>query len=261
VLNNIFPYLLLSTLGLIVGSFLNVCIYRIPRGGSIVSPPSRCPSCGSPISPLENIPIISYIALRGRCRSCGSKISLRYPLVEALNAVLWVIFYMRFGYGWHLFFYLAFASSLIVITFIDIDFQIIPDRITLLGIPIGLLAGSYILPDPFLRASLLGFRASILGAVFGFILFYAVAVVSRGGMGGGDIKLMALIGALTGWKGVLLTTFAGSMVGSVVGIALMLFKGKGRKTKIPFGPFLSLGSLITLLFGQEIIHWYLYAGH
>jgi len=260
-LNNISPYLLLSAFGLVFGSFLNVCIYRIPRGGSIISPSSRCPSCGSPISPLENIPIISYIALRGRCRSCGSKISLRYPLVEALNAVLWVVFYMRFGYGWHLLFYLLFASSLIVITFIDIDFQIIPDRITLVGIPIGLLAGSYILPDPFLRASLLGFKASILGAVFGFILFYAVAVVSRGGMGGGDIKLMALIGAITGWKGVLLTTFAGSMVGSVIGIFLMLFKGKGRKTKIPFGPFLSLGSLITLLLGQEIIHWYLYAGH
>ncbi len=145
-----------------------------------------------------------------------------------------------------------------VITFIDLDFQIIPDRITLPGIPLGLLAGSFLMPDPFMRASLLGFKASVIGFLAGGGLFYAIAVLSRGGMGGGDIKMMAMVGALTGWKAVFLTTFVGSLTGAVVGIFLMIYKGKGRKTKIPFGPFLALGSLTVLFFGQEIFEWYFY---
>lgn len=252
-----FQYIIVVLFGLAVGSFLNVCIWRMPRGQSIIIPSSRCPSCNTPIRALDNIPVLSYMLLRGRCRDCSTRIALRYPLVEALNAAMYGAVLYRFGTGWHLPFYLVFVSSLIVITFIDLDFQIIPDRITLAGIPVALIAGFFILPDPFLRTEHLGYAASGIGALAGFGLFYAVAVLSRGGMGGGDIKLMAMVGALLGWKAVLLTTFLGSLTGSIPGIFLMIFRGKGRKTRIPFGPFLALGSVITLFFGQELLGWYL----
>lgn len=250
-------YIIVFLFGSVVGSFLNVCIYRMPRGESIIMPSSRCPSCNTPIKIWDNIPILSYVMLGGRCRSCKVKISLRYPLIEAMNALFYVALLWRFWIGWHTFLYFVLASALIVITFIDLDFQIIPDSITLPGILIGLIAGSLILPDPFSRWSLLGYKASISGALTGFVLFYIVAVLSRGGMGGGDIKMMAMVGALMGWKSVLLTTFLGSLLGSVWGISLMVFKGKGRKTKIPFGPFLAAGVIITLFSGQEILYWYL----
>lgn len=253
------PYIILGAFGLLMGSFLNVCIHRLPKGESVVKPASRCPSCGSPIRPWDNIPILSYVFLRGKCRKCGVAISPRYPLVEALNCVLYLGVFYRFGIGWHLPFYLALVSSLIALTFIDLDHQIIPDEITLPGIPIGLIAGALFVQDPFLRGNLLGLKASAIGSAAGFGLFYLVAVLSRGGMGGGDIKLMAMLGAFMGWKSVLLTTFAGSLLGSVLGIFLMAFKGKGRKTKIPFGPFLAAGALITLFWGQEILIAYLNA--
>lgn len=251
-------YIIVFLLGSVVGSFLNVCIYRMPRSMSIVAPASRCPNCNTPIRPYDNVPILSYIFLGGRCRVCKAGISIRYPLVEFLNAALYVSAFWKFGLEWHTLVYFVFCSALIVITFIDLDFQIIPDRITLPGIPIALLAGSFLMPDPFLRFSPLGFKASIIGFLIGGGLFYAIAVISRGGMGGGDIKMMAMVGALTGWKSVLLTTFVGSLAGSIFGIFLMISKGKGRKTKVPFGPFLALGSLTTLFFGQEIFNWYFY---
>lgn len=255
--NDIITYGIAFLFGSAIGSFLNVCIYRMPRNISIVFPSSRCPSCNTPIKPLDNIPVLSYLLLGGRCRVCKAKIAFRYPLVEFLNASLYVLVVWRYGLNWDAVIYCVFCSALIVITFIDLDFQIIPDRISLPGIPIGLIAGSFLLPDPFIRFSALGFKASVIGFLVGGGLFYLVALVSRGGMGGGDIKMMAMVGSLTGWKSVLLTTFLGSLSGSLVGIFLMVFKGKGRKTKIPFGPFLALGSLITLFFGQEILSWYL----
>ncbi|MEW6570079.1 MAG: prepilin peptidase [Nitrospirota bacterium] len=244
-------------MGSIVGSFLNVCIYRMPRGLSIIIPSSRCPSCGSPIKPWDNIPILSYVFLRGRCRECKAKISLRYPFVEFLNSLLYVFTVWRFDLGWNTIFYFALCSSLIVITFIDLDFQIIPDRITLPGIIIGLVAASLLLPDPFMRNSILGFKASVTGFLLGGGLFYAIAIISKGGMGGGDIKMMAMVGSLMGWKSVLLTTFLGSLVGAVFGLFLIIYKGKGRKTKIPFGPFLAAGTAVTLFYGQEMFHLYL----
>jgi leader peptidase (prepilin peptidase)/N-methyltransferase len=257
-------YIVFFLFGLIVGSFLNVCIYRIPRGLSITKPSSRCPSCNTPIRPWDNIPILSYILLGGRCRSCKAKISFRYPLVESLNAVFYAAFLWKFGLGWHTLVYFVFSSSLIVITFIDLDFQVIPDWITLPGIPIGLLAGSFLLPDPFLRSSLLGIKKSLLGAFTGFGLFFLVALggsalFKKEAMGGGDVKMMAMLGTLTGWKGVLSTTFFGSLTGSIVGIFLMLLKGKKKETKIPFGPFLAFGAVVTLFFGQEILSWYISA--
>lgn len=252
------PYFIIFIFGSLIGSFLNVCIYRMPRNLSIISPSSRCPSCNIPIKPFDNIPILSYIFLGGKCRVCKARIPLRYPLVEFLNAVLYGLVFWRFGFGLHTIVYFIFCSSLIVITFIDLDLQIIPDRITLPGIPIGLFAGSLLLPDPFLRYSFLGFKASIIGLLTGGGLFYVIAFLSRGGMGGGDIKMMAMVGSFMGWKSVLLTTFLGSLTGAVFGIFLMIFRGKGRKTKIPFGPFLALGTLITLFYGQEIFYWYMH---
>ncbi|MBE0427795.1 MAG: prepilin peptidase [Nitrospirae bacterium] len=249
-------YIITFIIGSIIGSFLNVCIYRIPRNLSIIVPSSMCPSCNAPIRPWDNIPLLSYISLRGKCRECKAKISFRYPLVELLNALLYVLILWRFGLGWFTPVYFILCSSLIVITFIDLDFQIIPDRITLPGIPIGLLAGSFLLPDPFMRYSILGFKSSIIGFLVGGGLFYVISVISRGGMGGGDIKMMAMVGSFMGWKSAIMTTFFGSLTGSVFGLFLMLFKGKGRKTKVPFGPFLALGTIITLFYGQEILQWY-----
>jgi leader peptidase (prepilin peptidase)/N-methyltransferase len=250
-------YVMAVAFGLLIGSFLNVCIYRIPRNLSIVFPSSRCPHCNNAIRPWDNIPVISYLFLGGRCRNCKAKISLRYPLVEALNAFLYGAVVWRYGIGWSSVVYAGICSSLVAITFIDLEFQIIPDRITLAGIPIGLVAGFFLLPDPFMRADLLGYKSSLIGMIAGGGLFYLVAVLSRGGMGGGDIKMMAMVGAVMGWKSVLLTTFLGSLTGSLIGVFLMVFKGRGRKTKIPFGPFLAFGAAITLFFGQEILLWYL----
>jgi leader peptidase (prepilin peptidase)/N-methyltransferase len=253
---NIFFYITIFVFGSVIGSFLNVCIYRLPRDLSVISPSSRCPSCNTPIRAYDNVPLISYLLLGGRCRACKAGISLRYPLVEALNGLLYVLAFWRFGAEWHTLVYFLFCSALIVITFIDLDFQIIPDRITLPGTLAGFIAGSFLMPDPFLRSDLLGVTSSLAGLLAGGGLFYAIAVLSKGGMGGGDIKMMAMVGALMGWKSVLLTTFLGSFTGAVAGLFLMVFKGKGRKAKIPFGPFLALGALITLFSGEEIFRWY-----
>ncbi len=251
-------------LGLLVGSFLNVCIYRIPRSLSIVSPPSACPGCNAPVRPWDNIPLVSYILLGGKCRNCRGPISFRYPLVELLNGVLYWSVVTSFGIGWHVPLICMLVSALVVITFIDLDFQIIPDSITLPGIVIGLLSASFLLPDPFivhrstliLRPAIVGFMNALAGLLLGGGLFYLIALLSRGGMGGGDIKMMAMVGAFMGWKAILLTTFIGSLSGSLVGIFLMVAKGKGRKSKIPFGPFLALGALATLFFGNVILQWY-----
>jgi leader peptidase (prepilin peptidase)/N-methyltransferase len=244
-------------IGSVVGSFLNVCIYRMPRGLSIIWPSSRCPSCNIPIRPYDNIPLISFLVLGGRCRDCGERILFRYPAVEMMNALLYVAVVWRYGIGWHIPFLFLFCSAMIVIAFIDLDYQIIPDAITLPGIPVGVIAGSLFFPDPFARNGPTGFVNSLIGLFSGGGLFYAIAVLSRGGMGGGDIKMMAMLGAFAGWKSILLTTFAGSLLGSIVGIFLMVFMGKGRKTKVPFGPFLAVGALITLFFGREILDLYL----
>ena len=244
-------------MGSVVGSFLNVCIYRIPRGLSIIWPSSRCPLCKIPIRPHDNIPIISFLVLGGRCRNCGERIPFRYPAVEMMNALLYVAAVWRYGVGWHTPFLFLFCSVMIVIAFIDLDHQIIPDVITLPGIPFGLIAGSFLFPDPFARTGPTGFVNGLIGLFSGGGLFYAIAVLSRGGMGGGDIKMMAMVGAFSGWKSIFLTTFAGSLLGSIAGIFLMVFKGKGRKTRVPFGPFLALGALITLFCGREILDLYL----
>jgi len=253
--------------GLTIGSLINVCIYRIPRGISIITPSSRCPSCGTPIKFYDNIPVISYILLRGKCRFCKGKISLRYPFVELLNAILYTAVLQRFGSDsiLVLLVYFLFLSSLVTIFFIDLEHQIIPDSITLPGIPLALLFGITVLPDPFARLDSLGIKSSITGAMLGGGLFYLIAILGRAllkkdAMGGGDIKLMAMIGGFLGWKGVILTTLIGSLTGSIAGILLMIIKGKRWGSRIPFGPYLAIAAIISLFWGQEIIRWYLYGG-
>lgn len=242
-------YLVVFIFGAVVGSFLNVCIYRIPRNESLILPPSRCPDCNERIVIYDNIPVLSYIFLKGRCRNCDSKIPLTYPFVEILNGILYLSLFLYFGWGAQFLAYSVFLSSLIIVTFIDLAHQIVPDRITIPGIVLGILIASTLLP--------VGLMNSLSGAILGGGLFYLTAILSRGGMGGGDIKLIAMIGAFLGWKEVLLTIFLSALSGSLIGISLMVFRGKGRKHKIPFGPFLALGATLSLFWGKDIIKWYL----
>ncbi len=236
--------------GAVVGSFLNVCIYRIPRKESIAFPGSHCPVCNAPIRFYDNVPIVSWIFLLGKCRKCRSPISIQYPIVEAINAGGYLYLYTRFGLTGEAGLYALFFSALLVITFIDLYHKIIPDVISLPGIGVGLLACLFVLPPAFLDA--------LIGASLGWGLFYLVAFLSRGGMGGGDIKLIAMIGAFLGWEKMLLTIMLGAFAGSIVGIALMIFFRKSRKYAVPFGPFLALGALVSLLWGTSIIEWYLH---
>ena len=234
--------------GAAIVSFANVCISRIPRQLSIVKPLSHCPKCKTPIKILDNIPILSYILLKGRCRTCQKKISLRYPMVELLTGLLYFFLYIKFELPVFLIFALL-ATALVVITFIDIDYQIIPNIITFPGIPLGLIFTYFFLPHSLLDAS--------IGLLGGGGLLLLMAFIYPGGMGGGDIKMVAMLGAFLGWQKVFLTIFIGSLFGSVIGIALMLFKKWGRKTKIPFGPYLAVGALLSIFFGDALIEYYI----
>lgn len=240
--------------GAIVGSFLNVCIYRLPREESIVFPGSHCPYCKTPIRFYDNIPIISYIFLRGKCRYCSHSISPQYPIIEWLTALSSVLLFIKYGISLNYLIYFAFVSALIVITVIDLYHQIIPDVISLPGIGVGLLSS--------LILSNITFWESLIGIISGGGILFLVAVgyqwlFKREGMGGGDVKLLAMIGAFLGWKSVFLTIILSSFIGSVVGIVLIAIKGKNLKYAIPFGPFLSLGAVISLFYQNEIIYWYL----
>jgi leader peptidase (prepilin peptidase)/N-methyltransferase len=241
--------------GAIIGSFLNVCICRLPNDESIVSPGSHCPQCKNPIRVYDNIPLVSYALLGGKCRYCRLPISMQYPIVEGITALASLSLFMKFGPSFQYLYYFAFLCSLIVITVIDLYHQIIPDVISLPGIAVGLL-GAFALPQK-------SFLQAFLGTLVGGGSLFVVAtvyqwVLKREGMGGGDVKLLAMIGAFLGWKAVILTIVLSSFIGSVVGILLMVAKGKDFKYAIPFGPFLSLGAAIALFFGEEIVRWYLY---
>ena len=241
-------------LGAVIGSFLNVCIYRIPAGESIVHPPSRCPACGAGIRWHQNVPILSYILLRGRCAACRVRISPRYPLVEALSGLLFALVFFHFGFQWATHVYWLFAASLIVITFIDLDHQIIPDVISLPGIVVGFIC-SFAVPW-------LSWSDSLIGILVGGGSLYLVAVgyellTKKEGMGGGDIKLLAMIGAFLGWQAVLPVIFLSSFVGSLVGVPIMLLKKADSKLAIPFGPFLAAAALFYLFWGPPLIRWYL----
>lgn len=235
-------------LGLIIGSFLNVVIVRVPLEESIVFPGSHCPNCKSRISFYDNIPVLSYLVLKGRCRNCKEHISIKYPSIELINAIGYLVIVHSFGMNITSLIYSLFFSALVVVTFIDLEHMIIPDSITLPGIVIGVICNLTILPY--------GLYPSLMGIVLGGGFFCLASLLSRGGMGGGDIKLIAMIGAFLGWQRVLLVIMISATLGSIIGISLMLIKKKDRKYAIPYGPFLAFAAIISILRGQELLDWY-----
>ena len=240
--------------GAIVGSFLNVCIIRLPKGESIIIPGSHCPHCNHPIKFYDNIPLVSYLLLGGKCRYCKRSISAQYPLVEGTTAISSLLLFLKYGLSLSYFFYFSFVAALIIITVIDLYHQIIPDVISIPGIGVGLL-GALIIPHITFFNSLLGILLGG-GSLFVIATFYQW-LFKREGMGGGDVKLLAMIGAFLGWDAVILTILLSSLIGSITGIIIMVLKGKDFKYAIPFGPFLSLGAVIALFYKNEIISWYL----
>jgi leader peptidase (prepilin peptidase) / N-methyltransferase len=240
--------------GAIVGSFLNVVILRLPdQRQSIIFPASHCPLCKSTLAWYENIPILSYMFLRGRCCHCKTKISLQYPLVELLMAVITVGLVQRFQLSLTAAGYFVFSAALLVIIFIDLKLQIIPDIISLPGIVLGFLFS--------LVSDTVTWQSSLIGLLAGGGVLYAVALLYTllrkiDGMGGGDIKLLAMIGAWLGWTSLPFVIFISSTTGSIAGIITMLIQKKGVQTRIPFGPFLSIGALAYIFYSEIINHYF-----
>jgi leader peptidase (prepilin peptidase)/N-methyltransferase len=240
--------------GLVIGSFLNVVIHRLPKEQSVVTPRSRCPVCLTPIRARDNVPILSYLLLRGRCRACGTRIAWRYPAVEALTAALFALVLREFGPTLEAAVLAAFLCGLIVVSFIDLDLQIIPNAVIVPGIPLGLLAGA-LLGDPPLVDRLVGVLA---GAGFLYlVLYYGGLFYGQEAMGEGDLNLIAFIGAFLGWRGVIVTILVGCFTGSAVGLALIGLRRLTRRQTIPFGPFLSVGAVVALFWGERLIARYL----
>ncbi|MEW5768689.1 MAG: prepilin peptidase [bacterium] len=245
---------ILFIFGTVVGSFLNVCIYRLPLNQSIIRPRSHCPNCGAKLKAIENIPLISFLWLKGRCGYCGAKISWRYPIIELLTGLIYLLVGWRLGMSYHLFFSLFFVSALIAITFIDLEHFLILNKITYPSIIIGLLATQIPGQMP-LRSALMGMFLG--GGIIYLLLVISPLIFGKEGMGGGDVKLAALMGVFLGWPKVFLALFLGAAIGAVVGLSLIGLGRAKRGEYIPFGPFLSLGAIIALLLGDEIIGWYL----
>ena len=245
-LMNCFAYIF----GAVVGSFLNVCIFRIPVKTSIIKPLSQCPHCHHPVRFYDNIPIISFIMLRGKCRDCSGKISWRYPLVELITAALALLLFLQFGLTLKFLTFFIFTAVLIVITFIDLDHQIIPDVLTLPGIPIFFLLAIFMVKVPWLEA--------LIGLLIGGGMLFAIAFVyqlitKREGMGGGDIKLLAMIGGFLGWKSLIFILLFSSFSGAIVGITAMIIKKQDMKYAVPFGPFLSAAAIAYLFWGNTFM--------
>ena len=247
--------IIIFVIGACIGSFLNVCIYRLPAGKSIATPGSMCLKCGGKIRFYDNIPIISYLVLKGKCRQCAAPISIRYPMIELMSGLFALAVFLHFGITPAALIYYVFIATLLVITFIDIDHRIIPDVISLPGIPIFFLAA--------IATALLTWKEALLGILIGggillliALLYYALT--RKEGMGMGDVKLLAMIGALVGWKGVFFTIFVSSAVGTLSGLLVMLVTRQNMKLKIPFGPFLAIGAVVYIFYGSELIRWYLH---
>ncbi len=263
-------------LGLLIGSFLNVVIHRLPKmmeqewhanclelqgqpvadtpKYTLVTPRSSCPHCGHRITALENIPLLSYLALRGRCRGCQAKISLRYPLVELLTGGLSLLVAQQYGYSHLTLFALVFVFALVALTFIDFDTQLLPDDITLPLLWLGLLMN--------LKYGFTDLSSAVIGAMAGYLILWSIywlfkLVTGKEGMGYGDFKLLAAIGAWFGWQLLPAVILLSSVVGSVIGIGLIVVQGKHRQTAIPFGPFLALGGIAALFYGQTLAAYYL----
>lgn len=250
---SLIPYLYVVLLGLVFGSFLNVVIHRVPLRQSLVRPRSRCPACGKPVAAYDNVPVVSYVLLGGRCRHCKANISARYPLVELAVGAASLASFVRHGPSVDYVVELAFVAAMIALVFIDFDHRILPDGITLPGTALGLL-----LAGP--RESI-AFVDALAGAALGAGLLFLVSEVyfrlrRVEGLGFGDVKMMGMVGAFLGWRGVLLTLFLGSLSGSLVGLVVLGRKGGTLRTKLPFGTFLGLGAVVTVYSGAPLIAWY-----
>jgi leader peptidase (prepilin peptidase)/N-methyltransferase len=235
--------------GAIFGSFLNVCIVRLPLDQSVVHPPSRCPRCGAGIAWYDNVPVLSWLLLRGRCRRCGEPISIQYPLVEVAVALLWALAAWRYGLTLTGLTAAAFGTILLGIAVTDARHYLIPDEYTWGGLAIGLALA--------FRGGVAGFLAALLGAALGFGLLWFIAwagerAFKKEAMGGGDIKMMTMVGAFVGWKGVLLTLFGGALLGTLVFVPIALRK----RRLVPFGVFLAAAAAVTFVWGEAIVRWY-----
>jgi len=255
--NSLYWPIVVFTFGAVVGSFANVVIYRLPLSLNLVAPRSHCGKCKTPISWFENIPIISFLVLRARCRHCGISIGWIHPAVELICGLLACACYYRFGLGFQAFYFFVLLTALLIASFIDLEHRIIPDSISLGGALISItIAGVFQWANKYWHISLM---ESLTGLVVagGFLWLIAWGyekATGREGMGFGDVKLVALFGAVVGWKGAIVSIFIGSLFGSVIGLFLILIQKKNRRTAIPFGPFLCVGFLMVLLDMLNIIH-------
>ena len=245
--------ILILIYGLIIGSFLNVCIYRVPREESIAFPGSHCPTCEHKLKWYDNIPLFSYLSLKGKCRYCGVKISKQYPIVESLNALIYLILFYYFNFSIDFIFLALISSVLIVILFIDLKEMIIPDILVVILLGLSVL-------HKMLNYFLNGLSPQIVNSFLGLLLagglFLAIVLLSKGGMGGGDVTLIAALGFILGVKYILLTIFLSFILGAIISVALLATKIKTRKDPIPFGPFIILGFFISLLWGEVLLDWY-----
>lgn len=243
---------LAAALGLCIGSFLNVCIHRLPRGESVVSPGSHCGACGVPIRWFDNLPVLSYLMLRGKCRACGASFSARYLIVELITAAIFAMNAAVFPPEPLLVVRLIFAAMLIALFFIDLEHQLLPDAITLPGVVMGLVASVWLAP---------GVMASAAGAALGAAILLAIRWVWKratgvDGMGLGDVKMLAMTGAFLGWEQVWLVLFVASLTGAIVGVAIAAMGRGSMKTRLPFGTFLAVAALLASCWGEPVIAWY-----
>jgi leader peptidase (prepilin peptidase)/N-methyltransferase len=243
---------IITLVGLAIGSFLNVVIHRLPRRESLVSPGSRCPSCGYALGAVDNVPVLSWVLLGGRCRKCRARISVRYPVVELVTAAVFIAHYYVFGWTPLLAVRLVFASSLVALFAIDLEHHLLPDAITLPGIVVGLLASLFLPP---------GFRDALIGILAGGGVLWLIGeayyrYAGEEGMGGGDVKMLAMIGAFLGWQLVIVTLVFSSIAGAVIGLAVIAIRRGGMKYALPYGTFLSVAALVASLYGEQIVRWY-----
>jgi leader peptidase (prepilin peptidase) / N-methyltransferase len=244
---NVFAFIF----GAAVGSFLNVCIFRLPGKISLIKPLSRCPHCQHPIRFYDNIPLVSFLVLKGKCRDCQNTISWRYPLVELITALICLLLFLKFGLSLQFLVVFIFTAVLIVIAFIDVDHKIIPDILTLPGIAIFFLAGIFIMNVNWLEA-LIGVLVG--GGVLFTIAFVYETLTKREGMGGGDIKLLAMIGGFFGWKSLIFVLLFSSCAGALVGITMMIIQKQDLKYAVPFGPFLAAAAVAYVFWGNDFMH-------
>ena len=247
-----------ALLGLVVGSFLNVVVWRVPRGESVVRPASRCPGCGRPVRPRDNVPILSWLILRGRCRDCAEPISVRYPIVEALTSAIFAMVAWRVGLTWHLPAFLYLAAVGLALAFIDIDTRRLPNALTLPSYVVGviLLTAAALLEQDTQRL----IRA-VVGMCVLYALYFLLMVLKPGGMGFGDVKLAGVLGmflGFLGWGALIVGAFLAFLFGGVGGVALMLRGGAGRKTRIPFGPYMVAGAIVAVIAGAQLAHVYVH---